>query len=609
MDPAAPNDTLNDILLRRLDERGRDLAYHKEEAPGRFRPVYWTEARRRVLSLAAAIREAGLERGDRVAILSEVRSCWVDADFANLVGGTVTVGIYPTLPPDQVRYILDHAEVRLLFVETPAQLEALAPVLAALPNLRRIVLFDGAPPPSVANAQCMDDFLDDGGRRLDKDGEEPWISEARLARPEDTVTIVYTSGTTGPPKGARLSHRNLAYVTRTVASLLDLGPADRSIVYLPLAHILQRYTIYLGLHLGLQAWYSRDLKRLPELLGVVRPTVLAAVPRVLEKIHARALATAEQGGPARKTVFDWAMGVGGLASAAAREGRGLRPFHQVQHRLADRLVLRRIREKLGGSLRWVVSGGAPLAPSISEWFHAAGVLVMEGYGLTETSAPATTNLPDAFRFGTVGKPIPGTSVRIAEDGEVIVRGPGVFGGYWKDAAATGRAIDAEGWFRTGDVGEIDADGYLRLTDRKKDILITAGGKNVPPANIEGLLKEHPLIGQALVAGDRKPYLVALITLDPEEAPLWAKAHALPQDLAALAQEPLVQKEVGAHVAATNARLARYETIKAWSLLSVPFTVDNGLLTPTMKVKRREILHQFGDVVDQLYRREAPQPGE
>lgn len=610
LDPSTRTATLNDIFLRRLEEAGRDLAYHTEEAPGQFRPVYWPEARRRVLSIAAGLRGLGVSRGDRVAILSEVRSAWVDIDFANLVGGTVTVGIYPTLPPDQVRYILDHAGAVCLFVESTAALAALAPALGTLSSLRTVVVLD---PPHAATeglrTLSWEELLRDGGAVLDTDGDGPWIAEARKARPEDLVTLVYTSGTTGPPKAARLTQANLHYVTETVSGLLHLGPQDRSIVYLPLAHVLQRYTIYLGLKLGLQAWYSRDLKRLPELLLRVRPTVLAAVPRVLEKIHARALATAEGGGPARKLVFDWAMGVGGLHAASSREGRSLGPLQHLQHLVADRLVFTRIREKLGGELKWVVSGGAPLAPAISEWFHSAGVLVIEGYGLTETSAPATTNLPEAFRFGTVGRAIPGTEVEIAADGEVLIRGPGVFAGYDRDEAATARAFDERGFFRSGDIGTLDGDGYLRITDRKKDILITAGGKNVPPANIEHLIKEHRLIGQALVAGDKKPYLVALIALDPDEAPLWAREQGLSDDLAALSAHPAVLEAVGAHIAWTNGKLARYEQIKAWSLLPVPFTVENGLLTPTMKLKRREISAQFAEVLAQMYRRETGQIGE
>lgn len=606
--------TLVDVVLAAMRERNKEVAYHEEAGPGQFRAVHWPEARSRTLAIAAALRARGFLRGDRCGIWCDVRSEWVSVDFANILLGLVTIGIYPTLPADQTQYILAHAEVGVLFVEKQSQIDAIAPLLPLCPNLGLLVGIDpNLRPPDGLTVPMMnlESLVQEGLHLLMGAGEESLLEEAQKARPDDLVTVVYTSGTTGKPKGAMLTHRNLVYVTVAVGRLLEMGSEDRSVVYLPLAHILQRYTVYLGVHLGIQAWYTRDIANIGDTIRIVRPTVLAAVPRVLEKIHARAQATADRLPGPRKAIFEWSIDLGHAFSLKSMAGEPLSMLLRIQHRIADRLVHSKIRERLGASLRFVVSGGAPLAQDLSKWFHAAGILVIEGYGLTETSAPATTNLPQAFRFGTVGRAIPGTTVRIADDGEILVRGPGVFTGYWKDDEATRAAMTDDGFFRTGDVGTLDPDGFLRITDRKKDILITASGKNVPPANIENLIKEHRLIGQAIVVGDRRPYLVALVALDPDEAPGWASEQGhgdLP--LEQIAQLPDVQQEVARHMASTNGRLARFESVKAWSLLPTPFTVENGLLTPTLKLRRREILQRFPDVIEALYRREAgPVAGE
>jgi len=597
-------ETINEVILWRLAESHQKVAYYAETEDGGFRPVPVQEQRERLLGTAAGLQKRGLELDGRVAILADVRHEWVQVDFATLLSRGVTVGIYPTCTPDQVRYMLDHAEVRWIAIEANKYLPGLVEALNACEALELVIAIepDGVAPPALSVPfLTLDELVVEGLYGLD---EAALVARAKEADPEDLLTIVYTSGTTGPPKGAMLTHGNLFRTCQSVDGLLPTYDGDRAIVYLPLAHSLQRTTLYLGMWMGkVDGYYLSEIPRLGEALPVVRPTMLAAVPRVLEKIHAKATAATDALTGVKARVFAWGFAMGRRMSALERAGETPGWSLRLRHRVADRLVLSKIRAKLGGSIRFIVSGGAPLAPHISEWFHAAGMLVVEGYGLTETSAPATTNTPRDYRFGTVGKAIPGVDLRIADDGEVLIRGPNVFPGYYKDPVATAEAFTDDGWFKSGDIGEIDDDGYLSITDRKKNLLITAGGKNIAPSNIENLLKEHNLIGQAMVCGDRQPFLSAILALDPEDAVEWAEAEGLEcADHAALCAHPRVREAIEAHVEAVNAKLARYESLRKWHLLDVPLGIEGGYLTPTLKLKRRAILADFSDVLDSLYPR-------
>ena len=596
--------TLAELLLWRLDESQEVVPFHVEDGSGGFRPVTYAENRRAILGLAAAMHARGLGRGERLALLADVSHEWLTVDFADLLTGVITVGIYPTSTPEQVRHILQHSGARWLVVQRH-HLDPLLPVIADCPELEVVAVPRGREglPAGEERLIALEDLLAEGGRLLDEGGELPVIDRARSARPDDLAAIVYTSGTTGLPRGAMLTHRNLLSVTTSVADILPFGAADRGIVFLPLAHVLQRYTIYLGLRMGLVGYLLSEIPRLPEAMPRVKPTILVAVPRVLEKIHDKAQARAEELSGFRRAVFQWAFDVGLQISAMRRAGRSPGRLLRARLRLADRLVLRKVRAALGGEIRLIISGGAPLSPHLSEWFHAAGMLVVEGYGLTETSAPATTNTPDAFRFGTVGKPIPDTEVAFADDGEVLIRGPGVFVGYFRDPEASAAAFTDEGFFRTGDLGELDADGFLKITGRKKDLIVTAGGKNVSPTNIENVLKSHPLVGQAVVVGDGRPCLTALISLEPEDGADWARSRGLgARTVAELARAPEVVAAIERHVSDTNARLAPWEAIRRHAVLPVAFTQPGGHLTPTLKVKRPAILRDFGDVVEELYDR-------
>ncbi len=595
-------ETINHVLLWRMEQTDRDVAYFAEAADGRFVPVGPPQARRNNLSWAAALIRRGLPVGTRVAILAGVRAEWVECDLGNLLARTVTIGVYPTSTPDSIAYILQHSEARVLVVGDQADLDRCASILGSCPGLDLIVAMEPvtAPPGLGVELTTLDDVRLQGDQALA--GGEAWLLEhAAQAEPDDMITVVYTSGTTGPPKGAVLTHRNLFAVTDAVNAMFRFRDDQIGLVYLPLAHILQRYAVYQGLRFGGIGYYSRRMTELGEVLPAVRPHVLAAVPRVLEKIHAKAMARIQGMSSFRQAVVRWAFAVGTTVADAERAGQSVSWWERRQQRVADRLVFSKIRERLGGNVEVIVSGGAPLAPELCSWFQAAGLLVIEGYGLTETSAPATTNTPDIQRIGTVGKAIPGTEVKLASDGEILIKGAGVFRGYFKDEAATAAAFDADGFFRSGDIGEFDADGFLRITDRKKDLIITAAGKNIAPANIENLLKQHRLVGQAMVHGDRRRYLTCLLTLCPEETPEWAAEQGLTdRSLAAVAALPSVRVELERHVMATNALLASYESVKKWTLLPVAFEIDNGYLTPTLKLKRRQITQDFREQLDAFY---------
>jgi len=604
--------TVNEIILARLNDPPEKVQSYAELPGGGFRPVTCGEDRRTTIHLAAALHGRGLGDGQPVAILAGVRHEWVQWDFANLLTRLVTIGIYPTSTSDQILYLLQHSESRVLVVENDAQLRSLSEVLPQCPLLQFIVRLDDSQAEAAETTietLSMAAFLEEGARAIASGGEAAVIERAHSAEPDDIATLVYTSGTTGPPKGAMLTHRNLFHVTETVAGIMDFTAADRSVVYLPLAHVLQRYSVYLGCRIGITGYYSSRLDDLARVIQEVRPTVFVGVPRVFEKIHARAVATAESMSPLRQRIFARAFAVGHEFAQLRRNGGKPGLWLRLQQTLFDRLVFAKVRAKLGNHVRMAVSGGAPLALQIALWFEAAGILVVEGYGLTETSAPATTCTPTAYKHGTVGRAIPDTDVRIATDGEIEVRGPGVFQGYFKDEAATAEAFSEDGFFKTGDIGELDAQGFLKITDRKKDLIITAGGKNVAPANIENLLKEHPLIGQAMVYGDRRPYLVGAISLDPDEALSWAQRHgAAGSNLEELSQDPVVCAAIDQHVKATNTQLAPFESLKKWLVVGVPFVPENGYLTPTLKLRRRVIVQHFGAELDALYDSETPAAG-
>ena len=421
----------------------------------------------------------------------------------------------------------------------------------------------------------------------------------------DLFTYIYTSGTTGPPKGCMISHRNYYAMVAVVDDLPSFtGPEDTMLLYLPLAHNFGRLMHLSGAYVGYAIAFLPDPLQAAAALPAVKPTVFPSVPRVYEKIHTAVVAKFDAETGVKRKLVDWALGVGGRVSELRRAGQPVPATLMLQHRIADRLVYAKVKERLGGRLRLAISGGAPLSAEIAEFFHAIDILLVEGYGLTECTTAASTNTHEAFRFGTVGRALPGTELKVAEDGELLIKSETVFQGYYKDPEATAEVLDADGWLRSGDIAEIDADGFVTITDRKKDIIVTAGGKNVAPQNLENDLKTSKYISQAMIVGDRQPYIAALVTLDPEALPAWAAERGLPTDMASLSRSDEARELVQEVVDGVNAERSRYEQIKRFVILPRDFTMDDDELTPTLKLKRRVVASHFGPELGELYEGET-----
>ena len=563
---------------------------------GSWVEMTWAETREAVNGISRALLALGMKKGARVCILSRTRLEWMLCDLGIVCAGGVTVGIYPSLLAGDAAYILDHAEAELIFVEDRSQLDKILEERERLPRVRRIVIFDG-PGSAEQGVLSWDEFLAEGARVDDAERER----RGKELRADDLATLVYTSGTTGVPKGAMISHGNLIFTTWSAGRCLYLEPHFCTLMFLPLAHVFARLIAYCCVRSALLMAFAEDISTVPQNLKEVRPHFIASVPRVYEKVYNKVLAGAEQAGGIKLKLFNFAIDTG-MQVSRLEQARKPIPFGLgLRRAVADRLVLHKIRDALGGRLVWAVSGSAPLNPTIAEFFHACGVLILEGIGMTEDTSFTNVNRIDSNKFGTVGQVGPGIEQRIAPDGEVLYRGPNVMRGYFKDPEGTAEAIDAEGWLHTGDIGELDGDGFLKITDRKKDLIITAGGKNVAPQRIERILRLSQYIGQAVAYGDKRKYLTALITLDPDMIRQWAKDHGLDGlDPAALAERPEVRELIAGEVAQANKQLASFETIKRFHILPRDFSIEEGEMTPTMKIKRKFVVQRFQKELNALY---------
>jgi long-chain acyl-CoA synthetase len=568
---------------------------------GQWHSLTWREAERRVRAVAGGLLSLGFQKGDRAAVLATSRPEWVIADLAILGAGGATSTIYTSNTADESAYILADSGSRVCFVENALQDAKIRGVRDQLPGVVQLVQIDGEP--GVADGWTI--TLPE----LERRGEE-WnaANPARLDEvaasivPEDLATLIYTSGTTGKPKGVMLTHDNWLAEAEATAKTNILGPSDKQLLFLPLAHSFAKVLEVVFIRSGVPTAIDGVIDDLVANLAVVRPTVMGGVPRVYEKVYNRVVTGAREGGGLKYKIFQWAMGVGARVSKIRQQGGQPSGLLAFKHRLADKLVYSKLKTRLGGRLRFLISGGAPLSRAIAEFFHSCDILILEGYGLTETSAGSFFNRPERYKFGSVGLPVPGLEVRIAEDGEILLRGRSVMKGYYNLPEDTAEALEPDGWFHTGDIGVLDADGFLSITDRKKDILVTAGGKNIAPQNIEGKLKAAcPYVSQVVMLGDRRPFCVALITLNEETTGKWAREHGIDyKDYADLASRPAIQHLIRDGLEAVNATLASYERIKDFHLLDHDLSQETGELTPKMSVKRKVVEANHKDILERFY---------
>jgi long-chain acyl-CoA synthetase len=565
-------------------------AYLVERDRG-WEPVAWAEAAAAVEELANGLLSLGVRKGDAFGILGQTSLEWALFDFALAHVGAIGAAIYANSAEKDCEYILDHSESVGVLVEDGEQLAKLADYRGRNPRLAHVLTYADL------------DELRARGRDYAAAHPGELADITASVSPDDVFTYIYTSGTTGPPKACMIRHRNYYAMACVVDEIDDFTMADDTmLLYLPLAHNFGRLMHLQGPYVGFTLAFLPDPLRAAEALKAVKPTLFPSVPRVFEKVHTAVLAKFDDETGAKRKIVDWALGVGRKASERRAAGKPLGPVLGAQHRLADRLVYSKVKANLGGNFRIGISGGAPLSKEIAEFFHALDVLILEGYGLTECTTAATVNRPSRFRFGTVGPALPGTELRIADDGEVLIKSPTIFAGYYKDEKATREILGEDGWLRSGDIGELDADGFLSITDRKKDIIVTAGGKNVAPQNLENELKGSKFVSQALVIGDKRPYCVALITLDEPELVKWAHAHGLKGELslAELSLRDEVRELVEPIVERVNAEHSRYEQIKKFTILKRDFTMADDELTPTLKLKRRVCQEHFAPEIAALY---------
>lgn len=584
------------IPLRVQDQarkRGSAPAYFTRDGSS-WRPTSWSGYAEEVRLAAKALVALGFERGQTTCVLGSNRAEWTIFAVGTMSAGGAPAGIYTTNSPEEVQYIVHHAESPVVLVENQEQWEKIRSQRENLPHLRHVVLMKGA---RVDDPMVLDweSFLAKGREVAD----DAFFERLHAIEPQDLAVLIYTSGTTGPPKGVMLSHENVAWTAKTAAQLIPVDPSDRLLSYLPLSHIAEQvFTIHGGSTHGYSVYYVDALEKLPEALTSVKPTVLFAVPRVWEKFHAKISERLQQATGIKKLLAGWAMKVGHEVNLGRLSGKEPSGLLAVQYAVASKLVFSKLKGALGLSeIKVCASGAAPISREVLEFFLGLDLRIHEVYGQSEDCGPTTFNLPGDTRLGTVGRVIPGGEVRIAEDGEILYRGPNVFLGYFKEPAATSETL-IDGWLHTGDLGALDKDGFLSITGRKKEIIITAGGKNIAPKNIEASLKQIDLVNEAVVIGDRRKYLIALLTLEPEASERFAKEHGL--DPKKLHEDPMVRELVQKGVDEANRHYARVEQIKKFTILPRNLSIDDGELTPTMKVKRKVVNENFAREIEAMY---------
>jgi long-chain acyl-CoA synthetase len=588
-------ETLAQVLLETVQKYPKpDFMLSKRE--GQYRPISTDEFGRWVKDFSLGLRDLGLGKGDKVIILSENRPEWVMADFANLCLGAITVPIYCTLVPEQIKYIIDDSDAKAVVVSNEEQWKKIEAIRPNLVKVRHFITFLEEAPEGVLTLRQVKER----GRKLDEQNPGIFESLVRAVRPDDEASLIYTSGTTGVPKGVILSHSNFLSNVQSVSTIIEFSDKDTVLSFLPLSHVLERMVTFTYIFKGCSIGYAESLDTVGENLPEVRPHIMVSVPRVFEKIYARVMDTVLSGSTLKKRIFYWALKVGKEYGRRKLNHEPIPAGLQRKRNLAHKLVFSKIIEKTGGRVRFFVSGGAPLSKDIAEFFYALGLIILEGYGLTETSPVISANTFENIKFGTVGKAIPGVEVKIAPDGEILTRGPHVMKGYYKKEAETREAFEG-GWLHTGDIGHFDKDGFLVITDRKKDIIVTAGGKNIAPQPIENILKTNPYISNAVVIGDRRRFVCALVVPNFEKLEDYARFSNIAfSDRAELVRNGQVRNFLMSEIDRATPHLASYEKVKRVALLDRDFEIEKGEITPTLKVKRNIIEQKYKGLIDALY---------
>jgi len=598
LEHAMPIQTIPELFQAAVREFPRPDCFSYRDENGVYQDVSSEEALRRVRALRLGLRSLGIKPGEKIALLSENRLEWALSDLGIMCAGCITVPIYPTLLEETIAFILKDCQPAAIFVSTPEQAAKIQPLRAQMPFLREVITFEPTNYPETLTFAKVLQI----GRNLAEQNPPAPAEECERTDPDSPCSIIYTSGTTGNPKGVVLSHGNFVSNVQAIRSLISFNPDDRCLSFLPLSHVLERMAgFYTTLSSGVGIAYAQRMDTVPVDILDVKPTIMISVPRLYEKIYAKVLSMAMSAGFPRKNIFFWARNLGMAAAEMQVAGKQPSAWMKFRLKIADALVFKKLRAKLGGRIRFMVSGGAPLNPKINKFFNAAGMTILEGYGLTETSPVLTCNHFGAQRFGSVGRAIPETEIRIAEDGEIMARGPQIMLGYFNNEAATREILDQDGWLATGDIGHLDEDGFLFITDRKKDLIVTAGGKNIAPQPIENAFVTNKYVAQVVVIGDRRQYLTALIIPDLENLREFARAKGIEvDDDEQLIADPAVKALFEDLVKDQNHNLPGFSQIKKFSLLPREFTLDGGELTPTLKVKRFAIARKYADVIAAMY---------
>ncbi len=598
--------SLNHMLLAAVDRYQKPDAFRFKQ-DGTYTDVSHADFAAGVERTSLGLQTLGVTPGDRVALMAENRLEWALLDYAILCARAVNVPIYPTLLPHQIEYLLGNSGTHVVCVSTAEQAAKIEQVRANLPELQHVIIIephpvDGLPPASGGQEFHSLETLQHRGKEESRADPERFRAAATQAERDDLATIIYTSGTTGLPKGVKLTHGNLITNIQALEDILDLGPADSCLSFLPLSHVFERTCgHFLMMHKGVTIAYAESVETVQPNLVEVRPTLMVSVPRLYEKIHARVKTMVAGSPPLRQKIFHWALATGWQAAQQRMQGKRVGGPLAFKVAIADRLVFRKLRARTGGRVRFFFSGGAPLSADVGQFFFSAGFTIYEGYGLTETSPVLTVNRPDLIKLGMVGAAVSGVEIKIAEDGEILARGPSIMPGYYKNEAATAEAIDADGWFHTGDIGMLDADGCLAITDRKKDLLVTAGGKNIAPQPIENRLKTSRFITESVLIGDRRKYPVVLIVPDFEALAGHAREIGVETtSTTELCRHPQIVEFMLGKVESLCGNLAHFERPKRIALIDQEFTIESGELTPSLKVKRKVVIEKFKDLIDTLY---------